>query len=96
MSYAIIKSGGKQYNVEEGEVLRVATIDEKQGAKIELDALLVGDGKTTNLDGGKVSAKVIGHGRAKKIIVFKKKRRKQYKRTQGHRQNYTEIKIEKI
>lgn len=96
MSYAIIKSGGKQYNVEEGQVLRVATIDEKEGAKIELDALLVGDGKKTNLDGGKVSAKVVGHGRGKKIIVFKKKRRKQYKRTQGHRQNYTEIKIEKI
>ena len=96
MSYAIIKSGGKQYNVEEGEVLRVATIDEKAGAKIELDALLVGDGKKTDLGGGKVSAKVIGHGRGAKIIVFKKKRRKQYKRTQGHRQNYTEIKIEKI
>jgi len=96
MSYAIIKSGGKQYNVEEGEVLRVATIDEKAGAKIELDALLVGDGKKTDLGGGKVSAKVISHGRGDKIIVFKKKRRKQYKRTQGHRQNYTEIKIEKI
>ena len=96
MSYAIIKSGGKQYNVEVGQTIRVATIDKKEGDKIELDALLISDGKKLNLDGGKVSAKVIGHGRAKKIIVFKKKRRKQYKRTQGHRQNYTEIEIEKI
>lgn len=96
MSYAIIKTGGKQFNVENGQTLRVPTIAEEAGAKIELDAILTGDGDKTNLDGGKVTAKVINHGRADKIIVFKKKRRKQYKRKQGHRQGYTEIKIEKI
>lgn len=96
MSYAIIKSGGKQFNVESGQTLRVPTIEEKEGKKIELDALLIGDGKKTNLDGGKVIATIVSHGRDDKIIVFKKKRRKQYKRRYGHRQGFTEIKIGKI
>jgi large subunit ribosomal protein L21 len=95
MSYAIIRTGGKQFNVEEGQTLRVPTIDEKEGGKIEVEALLIG-GDKVNLDGGKVKATVVSHGRAYKIIVFKKKRRKQYKRTQGHRQGYTEITIDKI
>lgn len=96
MSYAIIRTGGKQFNVEEGQTLRVPTIDEKEGKKIEVEALLIGSEKDTNLDGGMIKATVLGHGRADKIIVFKKKRRKQYKRKQGHRQGYTEIKIDKI
>ncbi len=96
MSFAVIKTGGKQYSVEAGDKIRVPTIEAEAGSKIELDALLLGDGGKTNLDGGKVSATVLSHGRGKKIIVFKKKRRKQYKRTQGHRQGYTEIQIEKI
>ncbi len=96
MSYAIIRTGGKQFNVEAGQVLRVPTIEEDAGKKIELDALLIGDEKKTNLDGGKVKATVVSHGRANKIIVFKKKRRKQYKRKYGHRQGFTEIKIDKI
>lgn len=96
MSYAIIRTGGKQYSVEEGETLRVPSIEEKEGSKIELEALLIGDDKKTNLDGGKIKATVVGHGRGEKIIVFKKKRRKQYKRKYGHRQGYTEIKIDKI
>ena len=95
MSYAIIRTGGKQFSVAEGDTLRVPTIDEKQGAKIDVEALLIG-GDETNLDGGKVKATVVGHGRGDKIIVFKKKRRKQYKRKYGHRQGYTEIKIDKI
>lgn len=96
MSYAIIKTGGKQFNVEDGQTLRVPSIEEKEGSKIELVALLTGDEKKTNLDGGKVKATVVSHGRGEKMIVFKKKRRKQYKRTQGHRQGYTEITIDKI
>jgi len=96
MSYAIIRTGGKQFNVEAGQTLRVPTIEEEAGAKIELEALLTGDGKDTNLDGSKVKATVVSHGRSDKIIVFKKKRRKQYKRKYGHRQGYTEIKIDKI
>ncbi len=96
MSYAIIRTGGKQFNVEEGQTLRVPTIDEKEGGSIEVDALLLGGEGETNLDGGKVKATIVSHGRAEKILVFKKKRRKQYKRKQGHRQGYTEIKIDKI
>ena len=96
MSFAIIKTGGKQFNVEAGQTLRVPSIDEDAGAKIKIDALLTGDGKKADLKGGSVGATVINHGRAEKIIVFKKKRRKGYKRRQGHRQGYTEIKIDKI
>ena len=92
MSYAIIKTGGKQFAVEDGQTLRVPTMDGKAGAKVDVDALLVGD----KLGAATVKATIVGHGKADKIIVFKKKRRKQYKRTQGHRQGYTEIKIEKI
>ena len=96
MSYAIIKTGGKQFAVEEGQTLRVPTIDEKEGKKVEIDALVSGEGKDAKLGGATIKATVVGHGRGEKIIVFKKKRRKQYKRTKGHRQNYTEIKIDKI
>ncbi|MEK7855928.1 MAG: 50S ribosomal protein L21 [Acidobacteriota bacterium] len=97
MSYAIIRTGGKQFPVETGQTLRVPSIEGKQGAKLDLEALVVGEGKDANILGGAtVSASIVGHGKADKIIVFKKKRRKQYKRKQGHRQGFTEIKIEKI
>ncbi len=96
MSFAIIKTGGKQFNVEDGQSIRVPSINAEAGDKIEIEAIVTGDGKKTSLDGAKVKATVINHGRAQKIIVFKKKRRKGYKRTQGHRQGYTEIKIDKI
>ena len=97
MSNAIIRTGGKQYSVEAGQTLRVPSIaDKKTGEKIDIEALLVADGDKVSLGGATVKATVVGHGRADKIIVFKKKRRKQYKRKQGHRQGFTEIKIEKI
>ena len=96
MSYAIIKTGGKQFAVEDGQTLRVPSLEGKQGAKVDIPALVVGGGKDAKIGEGSVKATVVGHGRAEKIIVFKKKRRKQYKRTQGHRQGYTEIKIDKI
>lgn len=96
MSFAVIRTGGKQYSVESGDTLRVPSIDAEAGDKIELEALLTGDGKQAKIESGKVKATVVSHGRGEKIIVFKKKRRKQYKRKQGHRQGYTEIKIEKI
>ncbi|HRI04112.1 MAG TPA: 50S ribosomal protein L21 [Pyrinomonadaceae bacterium] len=92
MSYAVIRTGGKQFAVEGGETLRVPTINEKAGAKVEVEALVLGD----KVGAATVKATVVGHGKADKIIVFKKKRRKQYKRKQGHRQGFTEIKIEKI
>lgn len=96
MSYAIIKTGGKQFAVEEGQTLRVPTIDEKEGKKVEIESLVSGEGKDAKFGGASIKATVVGHGRGEKIIVFKKKRRKQYKRKQGHRQGFTEIKIEKI
>jgi large subunit ribosomal protein L21 len=96
MSYAIIKTGGKQFAVEDGQTLRVPTIEGKAGSKVDVQALVLGSGKDVKIGEGTVKATVVGHGKADKVIVFKKKRRKQYKRKQGHRQGYTEIKIEKI
>jgi large subunit ribosomal protein L21 len=97
MSYAIIKTGGKQFAVENGQTLRVPSIEGKEGSSVDVQALVVGGGKDAKIGGdATVKAKIVGHGRAEKVIVFKKKRRKQYKRKQGHRQGYTEIKIEKI
>ena len=96
MNYAIIKTGGKQFPVEAGQTLRVPTIASEAGKKVDIEALVLGAGKDAKIGGGTVSATVVGHGRGEKVIVFKKKRRKQYKRKQGHRQGYTEIKIEKI
>ena len=97
MSYAIIRTGGKQFPVSEGETLRVPSIEAEEGKRVDLEALVVGEGKDAKFGGGAtVSATVVGHGKGDKVIVFKKKRRKQYKRKQGHRQGYTEIKIEKI
>jgi len=96
MSYAIIRTGGKQYPVTEGQTLRVPTINEKEGGKVDIEALIAGTGKDAKIGGATVKATVVGHGKDDKVIVFKKKRRKQYKRKQGHRQGFTEIKIEKI
>lgn len=101
MSYAIIKSGGKQFRVEEGATLRVPLMAKEAGEKVELDTLIVASGDETQVgvplvDGVRVTATVVDHGRGDKIIVFKKKRRKQYKRTQGHRQDYTTLKIDSI
>ncbi len=100
MSYAVIKTGGKQFVVEKGSTIRIPSIDAEAGKSIEIDALLTaGDGE--NADGpvvgaSKVSATVVDHGRGAKIVVFKKKRRKHYKRKQGHRQGYTTITIDSI
>ena len=90
MSYAIIKTGGKQFAVESGETLRVPTISAEAGKKVEIDTLFAGG----TAGAGTVKATVVKHGRGDKIIVFKKKRRKQYKRKQGHRQGFTEITID--
>ena len=90
MSYAIIKTGGKQFAVESGQTLRVPTTAGDAGAKIDIDTLLA-DGAA---GAGTLKATVVRHGKGDKIIVFKKKRRKQYKRKQGHRQGFTEITID--
>ena len=102
MAYAIIRSGGKQFRVEEGGTVSVPTLDKQAGETVELEALVIGGGEggvkvgTPAVDGARVTGTVVDHGRGAKVIVFKKKRRKQYKRTQGHRQNYTTVKIDSI
>ena len=99
--YAIIKTGGKQYRVSEGQTLRVEKLNAEDG-KVEFDqVLLVGQDDDVKVgkpvvDGAKVSADVVREGRDKKVIVFKKKRRKGYHKKQGHRQAFTEIKITQI
>ena len=90
MSYAIIRTGGKQFAVESGQTLRVPTLEAEAGKKVEVETLVAG-GKT---GAGTLNATIVAHGKDDKIIVFKKKRRKQYKRKQGHRQGFTEIKID--
>ena len=90
MSYAIIKTGGKQFAVESGMTLRVPTIEADAGKKVDIDTMLAGG----TVGAGTLQATVVGHGKTDKIIVFKKKRRKQYKRRQGHRQGFTEITID--
>jgi len=101
MSYAIIRSGGKQFTVEKGASVRVPSLEGKVGDSVELEVLATGEGSETKigaplLEGAKVTATVVDHGRAQKIVVFKKKRRKHYKRTKGHRQGYTTLKIDSI
>ncbi len=102
MSIAIIRAGGKQFSVEKGATVRVPSLKYDVGASIELEVLAAAGGGnetrvgTPQVDGAKVTATVVDHGRAPKIIVFKKKRRKHYKRTKGHRQGYTTLKIDSI
>jgi large subunit ribosomal protein L21 len=100
--HAVIRTGGKQYRVAKGDVLRVEKLDAEPGTTIDLeDVLLLADGENTVigtpvLEGKAVSADVQTHGRADKIEVIKFKRRKKYRRTQGHRQHYTQIRINSI
>jgi len=97
MSFAIIRTGGKQFRVEKGAKVRVPSVKGEVGAAVELDVLATADKIGAPLvDGAKVTATVVDHGRDAKIVVFKKKRRKHYKRTKGHRQGYTTIKIDSI
>ncbi len=100
MSYAIIQSGGKQFRVSEGEVVRVPSLTAEVGASVDFDTLVHSNDDTIEVGApvldGRVSGTVVEHGRGKKIIVFKMKRRKQYKKTHGHRQNYTAVKIESL
>ncbi len=96
--YAVIKTGGKQYRVSAGDKLRVEKIPGSVGEKVELSEVLFlgGDkvvvGKPT-VAGAKVTAEIVAQDRAKKIIVFKMRRRKNYRRKRGHRQHFTELKI---
>lgn len=97
--YAVIKTGGKQYRVNEGETLKVEKLQAEEGASIDFDkVLMIADGDqvavgTPYIEGGKVTAKVMAQDRGRKIEVVKFKRRKQYLKRAGHRQDYTEVRI---
>ena len=100
--FAVIESGGKQHTVSEGDQLKVELLPGEEGAAIEFNnILMISDGSASKLgnpfvENAKVTAKLIGHGKSKKVKIFKMKRRKDYRRTYGHRQNFTEILIESI
>jgi large subunit ribosomal protein L21 len=100
--YAVVRSGGKQYRVSPGGSVRVERLSGEIGASITLDEVLMvggeGDVKigTPTVDGASVTGTIVAQGRGPKIRVFKMKRRKGYRRTQGHRQDYTEIRIDGI
>lgn len=96
---AIIRTGGKQYRVSEGDKLNVETLSAEAGGDVEFDeVLMLTDGDSVEIgaplvEGARVTAKVLEHGRGEKIRIIKFKRRKGYKRTHGHRQNYTRVEI---
>ena len=100
--YAILKTGGKQYKVSEGDVVFIEKMDAAEGETVTFDkVLVVADGENVNVGaptvaGATVTAKVEKQGKAKKIYVFKMKRKKNYRRKKGHRQPFTKVTIEKI
>jgi large subunit ribosomal protein L21 len=102
VAYAIIRTGGKQYRVSAGDVLHVPSLAGKNaGETVEFEVLAAGDDQSVRIgqplvEGAKVTGTVVKNGRAPKIIVFKFKRRKQFKRKQGHRQGFTTVKIDSI
>ena len=100
--YAVIETGGKQYRVAPGDIVRVDTIAGDVGSEVELGRVLAVVNDSNELTAGaqltdaRVKGTISGHGRGDKVIVFKFKRKKQYKRTIGHRQNFTEVKVSEI
>ena len=100
--YAVVKTGGKQYRVVAGDKLKVEQIPADVGAEVILDqVLMVGEGESVRLgqpilSGASVKAAVVSHGRGEKVKIFKMRRRKHYQKHQGHRQGYTELKIDAI
>ena len=100
--FAVIKSGGKQYRVAPGQTIRLEKVSGEVGSKVKLSEVLLVD-NDGNISVGaplvanaSIEATVVEHDRSKKILVFKKKRKKQYRRTQGHRQDFTAVRIDKI
>ena len=100
--YAVIKTGGKQYRVAAGEKIKVEQIPADVGSQITIDQVfMVGEGESVKIGtpvvaGASVTASVVSHGRHDKVKIFKMRRRKHYQKHQGHRQNYTELRIEAI
>lgn len=102
MAYAIIRTGGKQFRVSAGDVVHIPSLaDKNAGDAVEFEVLAAGDDNSTRigsplLEGAKVTGTVVKNGRAPKIIVFKFRRRKQFKRKKGHRQGFTTVKIDSV
>jgi large subunit ribosomal protein L21 len=102
VKYAVVRTGGLQFKVSEGDRIRVPRLADEVGQTVELsDVLALSDGGdlkvgTPALDSASVTAEVVSHGRRRKVIVYKKKRRKGYELTKGHRQGYTELRIKGI
>lgn len=100
--YAVFRTGGKQFRAEPGVKIRVPSLEAEAGDEVTFDdVLLTGDGETVQVgapvvEGARVEAEVLNHGRDAKVIVFKRKRRKQYRKKQGHRQGYTEIQVRNV
>ena len=100
--YAVIKTGGKQYRVASGEKLKVELLTADVGAVIQFEQVLaLGEGESVTVGapfvaGAAVNATVVGHGRGDKVHIFKMRRRKHYKKSQGHRQSFTEVRIDDI
>ena len=100
--YAVIRTGGKQFRAEPGKTIRVPSLDVEPGEAITFeDVLLASDGSEVQVgaptvEGARVKGEVVRHGRDRKIIVFKRKRRKNFRRKQGHRQGFTEVKVHEI
>ncbi|MDG4595770.1 MAG: 50S ribosomal protein L21 [Candidatus Contendobacter sp.] len=100
--YAVIKTGGKQYRVTEGQTLQVEKLDAEEGASVEFDqVLMIADGDRIQVgapyvEGARVTATVESQGRGPKVVIVKFRRRKHYRKTQGHRQSYTELRVSGI
>ena len=100
--YAVIKTGGKQHKVAEGEILKVEKLNVSEGEPVDITDVLLfeQDGEVTLgspfIEGAKVTVKILRHGKEDKVTIIKMKRRKDYRKKQGHRQNYSEIQIEQI
>jgi large subunit ribosomal protein L21 len=100
--YAIIRTGGHQFRAEPGKTLRIPSVEAQPGETVKFDEVLLGaDGDTIKVgapvvDGAAVTAEVVRHGRGEKIVIFKHKRRKNYRRKQGHRQGFTEVRVNDI
>ncbi len=100
--YAVIESGGKQHRVEPGEVLKLEKLVASEGDTVDFDkVMMIGEGSDVKIgapyvEGGKVTAEIVSHGRGDKVTIIKMRRRKHYRRQAGHRQSYTEVKIKEI
>jgi large subunit ribosomal protein L21 len=101
MAYAVIRTGGKQYRVEPGQLIRVEKLTGEVGSTIEFTEVLLAGGDairigTPLVEGARVRGEIVGHLRDKKVLIFKKKRRKNYRRRRGHRQSLTTVRVTEI